>query len=86
MRKHLKNCSWERRQAAKEANEAKVQSEMEIAEKQTALAIRQAELKQQSDVKKAEADAAYSIQEQEQRRTIEIASANADIARTGYGG
>ena len=29
-------------QAAKEANEAKVQSEMEIAEKQTSLAIRQA--------------------------------------------
>lgn len=58
-----------------------VQSEMEIAEKQTSLAIRQAELKQQSDVKKAEADAAYSIQEQEQRKTIEVASANADIAR-----
>lgn len=54
---------------------------MEIAEKQTSLAIRQAELKQQSDVKKAEADAAYSIQEQEQRKTIEVASANADIAR-----
>jgi flotillin len=54
---------------------------MEIAEKQTSLAIRQAELKQQSDVKKAEADAAYSIQEQEQRKTIEVTSANADIAR-----
>ncbi len=68
-------------QAAKEANDAQVQSDMEIAEKQTALAIRQAELKQDSDVKKAEADAAYSIQEQEQRRTIEVASANANIAK-----
>ena len=54
---------------------------MEIAEKQTSLAIRQAELKQQSDFKKAEADAAYSIQEQQQRKNIEVASANADIAR-----
>ena len=54
---------------------------MEIAEKQTSLAIRQAELKQQSDVKKAEADAAYSIQEQEQRKTIEVTSANANIAK-----
>ena len=68
-------------QAAKEANDAQVQSDMEIAEKQTALAIRQAELKQGSDVKKAEADAAYAIQEQEQRRTIEVASANANIAK-----
>ena len=76
-----KGAAVAKAQAAKEANEAKVQSEMEIAEKQTSLAIRQAELKQQSDVKKAEADAAYSIQEQEQRKTIEIASANADIAR-----
>ena len=55
---------------------------MEIAEKQTSLAIRQAELKQASDIKKAEADAAYSIQQQQQRKTIEVTSANADIART----
>ena len=68
-------------QAAKEANDAKVPSQMEIAEKQTSLAIRQAELKQQSDVKKAAADAAYKIQEQEQRKTIEITSANANIAK-----
>ena len=67
--------------AAKESNDARVQSEMEIAEKRTSLAIRQAELKQQSDVKKAEADAAYSIQEQAQRKTIEVASANANIAK-----
>ena len=76
-----KGAAVAKAQAAKEANDAKVQSEMEIAEKQTSLAIRQAELKQQSDVKKAEADAAYSIQEQAQRKTIEVASANADIAR-----
>ncbi len=68
-------------QAAKEANDAEIQSQMEIAEKQNALAIRQAELKQQSDIKKAEADAAYSIQQQEQRKTIEVTSANANIAK-----
>ena len=67
--------------AAKDSNDAKVQADMEIAEKQNSLAIRQAELKQLSDVKKAEADAAYRIQEQEQRKTIEITSANANIAR-----
>ena len=68
-------------QAAKEANDAEIQSQMEIAEKQNALAIREAELKQQSDIKKAEADAAYSIQQQEQRKTIEVTSANANIAK-----
>lgn len=68
-------------EAAKEANEAKVASEMVIAERQNELAIKQADLKREADIKKAAADAAYSIQEQEQRKTIEVASANANIAK-----
>ena len=69
-------------QAEKEANDVKVQSYMEIAEKNNALAIRKSELKVQSDKMSAIADAVYKIQEQEQRRSIEIASVEADIAKT----
>ncbi len=43
--------------AAKDANDAKVESQTEIAEKQTALAIRRAELKITADTKQADADA-----------------------------
>lgn len=70
-----------RAEAAKAANEAKVQSDTEIAIKQNELAIKQSELKEASDIKKAVADAAYKIQEEGQRKTIEITAANADIAR-----
>lgn len=68
-------------QAKKEANDAQVAADTEIAQQQTALAIRQAELKAQADVKRAEADAAYKIQEEEQRKQIEITTANAEIAK-----
>lgn len=67
--------------AKEAANRARIDAEAKIAEQNTSLAIRQAELKMQADTKKAASDAAYRIQEQEQRKTIEIASANADIAR-----
>ena len=68
-------------QAKKEANDAEVHAETEIAQRQNELAIRQAELKAEADVKRAEADAAYKIQEQEQRKAIEITTANANIAQ-----
>ncbi len=68
--------------AKKDSNDARVQAETEIAQKNNDLAIRQAELKKAADVKKAEADAAYKIQEQEQRKTIEVTSSMADIAKT----
>lgn len=67
--------------AAKEANDARVKSDTEIAVKQNELAIKCAELKKDADAKNAEADAAYKIQEEEQRRTIEITTANANLAR-----
>lgn len=67
--------------AKKEANDAEVNSETEIAVRQNELAIRKAELKQESDVKQASADAAYRIQEEEQRKTIEITTANANLAK-----
>lgn len=68
-------------QADKDANDAQVLSQTEIAKKQNDLDIQKAELKQVADTKKAAADAAYEIQQQEQRKTIEITRTNADIAR-----
>ncbi len=67
--------------ADKDANDAQVLSQTEIAKKQNDLAIQKAELKQASDTKKAAADAAYEIQQEEQRKTIEVTRTNADIAR-----
>lgn len=67
--------------AEKEANDAKVESDTEIAKKQNELAIKQAELKKESDTQKAIADAAYEIQQEEQRKTIEATKVNADIAQ-----
>jgi len=68
-------------EADKAANEARVQSDTQIAQKNNELEIRRAELKLISDSKKAEADAAYKIQEQEQQKSIETATVNAQIAK-----
>lgn len=68
-------------QARKEANDASVKAETEIAIKQNELSIKKSELKTIQDSKAAEADAAYKIQEQEQRRTIEVSTTNANIAK-----
>ncbi|MBR5649086.1 flotillin family protein [Pseudobutyrivibrio sp.] len=68
-------------EADKAANDARVTAQTEIAEKNNALAIKQAELKQQADTANAVADAAYSIQQQEQQKSIETATVNAQIAK-----
>ncbi len=68
-------------QADKDANDARVKADMEIAIKKNDLAIKQAELKTEADVKRAQADAAYRIQEENERLNIETASVEADIAR-----
>ncbi len=67
--------------AKREANDAEVKSDTEIAIKRNELIIKQAELKKESDTKKAESDAAYSIMQQAQRKTIEITTSNANIAK-----
>ena len=67
--------------ASKEANDAQVASDREIAIQQNQLAIKQAELKKESDIKQAEADAAYKIQQEEQRKTIEATTAEANIVK-----
>lgn len=68
-------------QAAKEANDAKVKADLEIAEKQNELAVKKANLQKIADTEKAAADAAYKIQEQKQLRDIKIATEDANIAQ-----
>jgi len=68
--------------AKKEANDARVASETEIAQRNTELAVKQAELKRQADTQKAVADAAYKIQEQEQAREINVKTVEAQAAKT----
>lgn len=68
-------------EAKQAANDARVAAETAIAQKNTDLFIKQAELKKQADIKKAEADAAYKIQEQEQNKEIQIRTVNAQIAK-----
>ena len=68
-------------EADKAANDARVAAQTEIAEKNNALAIKEAELKTHSDTAKAMADAAYEIQQQEQQKTIQTATVNAQIAK-----
>lgn len=67
--------------ADKAANDARVDAETQIAQRNNELAIRQAELKLESDKKIAMADAAYEIQKQEQEKTIQTATINAQIAK-----
>ena len=69
-------------EAKQKANEASVQSDIIIAERNNDLAIKQANLKVKADTKKAEADAAYEIQKQEQQKVIGVKATDAEIAKT----
>jgi flotillin len=65
--------------AEREANEARVEADTAIAEKNNELELKKAALKKQSDAAKAEADAAYEIQKQIQQKTINISKSEAEI-------
>jgi len=67
-------------EAQREASDASVESMKAVAEKQSELALRQAELKRTTDVQTAIADAAYAIEEAGQKSSVEIAKATAAIA------
>lgn len=67
--------------ADKEANDAQVIAETDMAAKQNELAIKKAELKKQSDIEIAKAEAAKGIEAEAQRREQEIATANANLAK-----
>ena len=68
-------------QASKEANDARVENETIIAEKNNALAIKIANLKVTEDTQKAKADAAYEIQKQEQQKTINEKTVEAEARK-----
>lgn len=76
-----KEIAVEKAKAEKEANDARIAAELEIARKNNDLALEKAELQKQYDAQKAAADAVYRIQEQEQQKTIEITTANAMLAK-----
>lgn len=68
--------------AKQAANEQRVLSERNIAEKNNELAIAQFNLKKQADTEKADADAAYELQNQTQQKNIQAAMVEAQIAKT----
>lgn len=67
--------------AKKEANDARVENETIVAEKNNALAIKKAELKVVEDTNRAKADAAYEIQQQEQQKTINEKTVEAEASK-----
>ena len=66
--------------AKKEANDAAVAAQLEIAKKQNDLKIKQAELKKESDTQMAIAEAAKGIMDEEQRKVKEIKAGDANVA------
>ena len=68
-------------EAQKQANDAEIAAQTEIAVKQNELAIKKAELKEQQDIKLARAEAAKGIEAENQRKSKEIAEADANLAR-----
>lgn len=76
-----RNVAVEKARLSKEANDAAVAAELEIAQKQNELAIKKSELKKAEDQKRAEADLQYEITKQERQRELNIASVNAQIAQ-----
>lgn len=68
-------------EAKEKSNEARIQAELKIADQDTNLIMRQAELKQRADVSKAAADAAYGIQKATEDKRINVAVQEAEIAK-----
>ena len=68
-------------QADKDANDARVAAELEIAQKQTDLAVKKASLQLQADTEAAKAEAAKGIETENQRKVLEIKAADANIAK-----
>lgn len=66
---------------AKAANDAKVKASEEIAIRQNAFDMKQAELKKTADTAKAQAEAAKEIEQEKQRQMRDVAATEADIAR-----
>ncbi len=65
----------------KQANDARVQAQEEIARRNNDLAIRQARLQKEADQERAQAEAAKGIEAENQRKLKEVAETDANIAR-----
>ena len=65
----------------KEANDKRVAADLEIAQKQNELKLKQAALKQEADIAQAKADAAKGIEAEVQRREQERVAAEANIMK-----
>lgn len=76
-----KEIAQAKSKADKEANDARVTAEQDIAIRNNELALKQSELKIKEDEKKAEADAVYKITEEIQRKRLETTKADADIEK-----
>lgn len=77
-----KEVAIETAKARQAANDARVESEQKIAEKNNELALKMADLKVKEDTKKADADAAYEIQKQEKQKVINAKTVEARIEQT----
>ena len=67
--------------AAQAANDVKVQAAEEIAERNTALEIKQADLQKKADTERARAEAAKGIEAENQRKLKDVAETDANIAK-----
>lgn len=65
----------------RKANEAQVEAATQIAQQNTALDIKTAELKASSEVKRAAADMSYDIHKADQQKELDVARTNAKIAQ-----
>lgn len=76
-----KEVAMARADAAEKANAAQCASNLKIAEQNTAVELRKAELKKQTETAEAEADAAYEIKKQQRQSEINVAAVDANIAK-----
>ena len=67
--------------ANKEATDIEIQTQQQIAEKNTDLDIKRSQLKQKADVARADADAAYKIRQAEQLKSINAAEVLAETEK-----
>lgn len=67
--------------AAKEANDAQVEAQADIAAKNAELARKKAALQKDVDTQQAQADAAQSIEAENQRKLRDVAATDANIAK-----
>lgn len=65
----------------KQANDARIVSETEIAQKNTDLEIRKSQLKEIAERERARAEISYDIAQQKARKDLEIERENAEIAK-----